>query len=297
MIKPVKVLLVDDKEDYCISLAGKARYSNIQIEYKLDWETGFEFLKKNPNIEFVILDGKGKKNADQETEKDNFFMQAKSDLDKYSLKIGKHIPYCLNTGFIDRFETVEGLVEIFGKSGDESDRMFNYIFDEISKSPSRTSRIIFEEPFLVFDQGIISPQYETLLVQIIECYENQDFRKKNLTILRDLLEAIFKSLGTQSIPCIPRVFFNEDGRPKLGLCARYMNDIDVDIKGRKLRLNKEVPKNIGWIFNKLKESTSAYSHLKDEDYARIPYLSNMFLLFELLEWLPTFVNNNYSNFR
>ena len=43
----IKVLLVDDKEDYCKSLSGPARHKNIQIVYNLDWETGSETLKND----------------------------------------------------------------------------------------------------------------------------------------------------------------------------------------------------------------------------------------------------------
>src|SRR5574343_93596 len=97
----IKVLLVDDKEDYCQSLVGVGRLSNLNIVYRLDWETGFEVLKNDPSIEFVILDGKGKIEEDQEVEKDNFVFKAIKDITQWSEKNKKHIPYCVNTGFIE----------------------------------------------------------------------------------------------------------------------------------------------------------------------------------------------------
>ncbi len=93
MPQPIKVLLVDDKEDYCKSLSGPARHYNLQIAYRLDWETGFEYLQKNPSIEFVILDGKGKAEADQEVEHESFALKAIKDIQEYGNKQNKQIPF------------------------------------------------------------------------------------------------------------------------------------------------------------------------------------------------------------
>ncbi|WP_282087961.1 hypothetical protein [Aquimarina algiphila] len=296
MSKPIKVLLVDDKKDYCESLSGVARGSNIKVEYKLDWETGFEVLKNDPTIEFVILDGKGKIEADQETERDNFAMKAMKDIDAYSVQIGKHIPYCVNTGFMERFESFVGNVEIFEKSKEDRDKMFIHITEEITKSEYRTARLKFEESFISFDKGIINNAHEHLLVQIIQAYEAKDFRKKNINVQRDLLEAIFISLGNDPIPCIPDKLFNQHGKPILGLCTRFMEDKPTRTnQGDEFKLNKAVSLNIKSAFRKLKESTSGYSHLSDEDTVKTPFLANMFLLMEVLEWLPEFVETNYKN--
>lgn len=291
MSKPIKVLLVDDKKDYCESLSGVARGSNIKIEYKLDWETGFEVLKNDPSIEFVILDGKGKIEADQETERDNFAMRAKDDIVNYSRQIGRHIPYCVNTGFMERFESFVGNVEIFEKNDKDREKMFSYITQEVAKSDYRTARLNYEEPFIAFDRGIINNAHEHLLVQIIQAFEANDFRKKNINVQRDLLEAIFLSLGNNPIPCIPEQLFHQNGKPILGLCTRFMEDRDAN--GHKL--NKGVPQEIKSAFRKLKESTSGFSHLSDEDIVKTPFLANMFLLMEVLEWLPEFVETNYKN--
>lgn len=290
MPKPLRVLLVDDKKDYCESLSGVARHNNIQLEYKLDWETGFEYLKNDPSIEFVILDGKGKIEADQETEKDNFVIRAMRDIDTYSTQIGKHIPYCVNTGFIDRFEALEDNVKIFEKKDSDRDLMFKYIAEQIAISNYRTARIDFEEAFVAFDKGIISRDFENVLVSIINAYKDRDYRKVNLNAQRDFLEGIFISLNRE-IPCIPPALFKGNGLPNHESCTRFMEDRDAN--GHKL--NKGVPQEIKSAFRKLKESTNGYSHLSDEDIVKTPFLANMFLLMEVLEWLPEFVETNYKN--
>ncbi|RCW93622.1 hypothetical protein [Winogradskyella arenosi] len=291
MSKPLRILLVDDKKDYCESLSGVARHNNIQLEYKLDWETGFELLRNDPTIEFVILDGKGKIEADQEVEKDNFALRAIKDLDAYAMQIGKHIPYCVNTGFIDRFESFEGNVQIYEKKDEDRDKMFTYIAQEIAKSDYRTARLKYEEPFRAFDKGIVSNTYEHLLVKIIQAYEAKDFRKRNINVQRDLLEAIYIGLNNP-IPCIPNGLFKDDGKPNHEWCTRFMEDRETN--GNKL--NKAIPQDIKSAFRKLKESTNRYSHIDDNEILKAPFSSNKFLLIEILEWLPIFVENNYKNY-
>lgn len=290
MSTTIKVLLVDDKEDYCKSLSGVARHKNLRIVYQLDWETGFEILKNDPSIEFVILDGKGKIEADQETEKDNFVIRAMRDIDDWSKENGLDIPYCVNTGFMERFEALEGNVKIFEKTDKDRDLMFGYIVDEVSQSEYRTLRMQFDESFSAFDKGILNIKNQHLLIDIIKAYNAQDYRKKNINVQRDLLEAIYISLNNP-IPCIPRQLFNHDGRPNHESCTRFMEDRDSH--GHKL--NKLVPQDIKSSFRKLKESTNRYSHLADNIELKAPFLANTFLLMEVLNWIPEFVEEHYKN--
>lgn len=296
MAIPIRVLLVDDKEDYCKSLSGPARHHNIQMVYNLDWETGFERLKNDPLIEFVILDGKGKIEADQETEKDNFVIKAMLDIDKYVKEVQKDIPYCVNTAFMERFEALEGNVTIFEKNDAQRDTMFQFIIDEVTQSKYRTSRLPFEEAFRAIDMGIISKANEALLVEIIEFFNNKDFRKKNMNVQRDLFEAILKSLNTP-IPCIPDSLFKDTGTPNHEWCTRYMEDRPTrDGNQTEHKINLPIPQSIKSAFRKLKESTNEYSHLSEETIVKIPFLANTFLLMEILEWLPGFAKTHYNNY-
>ena len=294
MAQPIKVLLVDDKEDYCMSLSGPARHKNIQIVYNLDWETGFETLKNDPNIEFVILDGKGKIEADQETEKDNFVMRAMKDIDEYSQKQGKDIPYCVNTGFMERFEALEGNVKIFEKNNEDRDLMFQYIIDEVEMSEYRTLRMEFNEPFKPFDIGIIDKTYEYLLIDILKTFRDKDYREKNLNVQRKLLEAIYISLH-DPIPCIPLTLFKESGKPILAWCTKFMEDKHtLDGNGKSHKINKNIPEVIKSSFRKLVDSTNGYSHVSEEPIAKYPFLANTFLIMEILVWLSEFIEEHYE---
>lgn len=290
MAATIKVLLVDDKEDYCKSLSGVARHKNLQVVYQLDWETGFELLKNDPSIEFVILDGKGKIDADQETEKDNFVIRAVRDIDNWSKENGVHIPYCVNTGFMERFEALEGNVKIFQKTDKDRELMFQYIFDDVSQSEYRTLRMQFDAPFMVFEKGILDVKNQHLLIDIIKAYNAKDYRKKNINVQRDLLEAIYVSLNNP-IPCIPPQLFKDNGKPNHESCTRFMEDRD----SYGYKLNKLVPQDIKSSFRKLKESTNRYSHLADDIELKAPFLANTFLLMEVLNWIPEFVEEHYKN--
>lgn len=295
MATVIKVLLVDDKEDYCQSLVGIGRQNNLNIVYELDWEKGFEILKNDPKIEFVILDGKGKIEEDQEVEKDNFVFRAIKDITQWTSQNKKFIPYCVNTGFIERFEALEGNAKIFQKTDKDRNEMFQFIKCEVEKTTYRTIRMQFNEPFIAFDKGIINKSYEHLLLEIITAYQNEDYAKKNLNTQRDLLEAIFISLR-DPITCIPPTLFYENGKPDLAKCTTYMEDrIVKDRHYKEQRLNKIISNDIKSSFRKLKESTNQFSHLADEIELKTPFLSNTFLLMEILEWLPKFIDENYEN--
>lgn len=131
-----------------------------------------------------------------------------------------------------------------------------------------------------------------LLVDIIQNIEDKNFAKKNLTTQRDLLEAIFKTLNNP-IPCIPNSFFNSlmNDKPNLEWCVMFLENRETrDAKGLSYKLNKNINKSIKAAFRKLKESTNEFSHLKEEDIVKYPFISNSFLLFEILNWLPVFAN-------
>lgn len=291
MADSIKVLLVDDKEDYCQSLAGVARFKGIQIVYKLDWETGFDILKADPFIEFVILDGKGKIEADQETEKDNFVVRAMVDIEDFSRSANRHIPYCVSTAFMERFEALEGNVAIFEKVDAHREKMLSHILAEVAKTEYRTLRMQYDEAFKAFDMRLVKKEYEKLLIKILKAYTKGDYRKTHINTQRDLLEGIFISMNSE-IPCIPNDFIDNRDLPNQEWCTRFMENREVN--GH--RINLPIPRTIKAAFRKLKESTNEYAHLSDKDLVKIPFLSNTFLLMEILAWLPDFAEEQYPDY-
>lgn len=226
--------------------------------------------------------------------RDNFVIRAMRDIDEFSNSILQDIPYCVNAGFMDRFETLHGNVKIFKKKGEDQTVMFQHIKSAVNTKEYRTFKKQFGEAFEVFDRGMISKNYQRLLMDVLQAYKEKDFRKRNVTVQRDFFEAILLNMN-RSIPFFPDDFIDRRHLPNQEWCVRY-------IEGRKLFVNDiEIPKhdknisqNIKSSFRKLKESVNGYSHLLDETIVKIPFLANTFLLLEILEWLPQFVAEYYK---
>lgn len=285
------ILWIDDdyktQEDF-ISFAEQLKIDITPFE---SHEEGMSSLETK-SYHAVILDAKVKKGKEDTTTGVAGLAASRDRL----IEINKdmYLPYFIFTGQPDYMKD-EMFVQSYGEfyiKGDDNEKLITDIISACEKHPEIQARKSFPEAFLVFDKGIIDKSYEHLLIEIITAYENQDYRKKNLTVQRDLLEAIFKSLNNP-VPCIPTVFFDvrKKNNPNLESCTRFMEDRDSS--GHKL--NKAVPQSIKSAFRKLKESTSEYSHLSDEVKLKIPFLANTFLLMEVLEWLPNFVKSNYPN--
>ncbi len=184
---------------------------------------------------------------------------------------------------------------IFEKNDAERDKMFKHIISEVENSKYRTLRIPYDEVFKVFDLQIISKAHEHLLLDIIKTYTDKDYSKKNIGLQRDLLEAIFKSLNNP-IPCIPNSFFDnrKNGKPNLEWATQFLENRPTG-PNRNDRLNIQIPPDIKAAFRKITESSNKLSHLTNEE-AKLPFLSNTFLLMEILSWLPEFVEKNYKNY-
>ena len=296
MDRIVKGLIVDDKLDYCESLCGAARNRNINLIYSLDWESGFIKLQEQKDIEFVILDGKGKIEEDQAVESEKFALRAIRDIDRFSKDSYRYLPFCVNTGYMDNFELFEDEVKIFEKADANREPMFDYLLAEVSKSGYHKARHLFPETFEIFDLNILEQKHQHLLIDFIKCLGDKDYRKKNVPVLRDLFEAVLKSLNNP-LPVIPDALFKDDGSPNLAHCVRFLEGRDTTAADGSTHLfNKSLPVGIQTILRKLKEDTSEYSHLNDNEIIKYEFLSNAYSMLELLVYIPKFAQENYSNY-
>ena len=292
--RPIKAFIIDDKQDYIDSLVISARKKRIILKSSRNLETGIDIIKNNKSIEFVILDGKcfvdEDKEASGQTAK-NIPIRAKSQIDDINRDQNRTIGYCVNTGFYDELhENFDGVFEIFKKDGSED--LLNYVIESVSQSETYKIKDKYWECFEVFDFETIDIQYEPLLLDILTSLEKKDYRKKNFSPMRDLFEASFQ--GLISIGCIPESFLNNNNLPNLEWCTRYIEQRSTnDSSGTSFQLSNPVPQEVKSIIRKLKESTSGYQHLGDDDILKIPFQSNSFLLMEYLIWLVTFHKEYY----
>jgi hypothetical protein len=306
-MKIYKVLWFEDEHENFQSIKDEALLENVQLIGYSNSEEGIPELRTNyKEYDAVLLDGlffkeEGQKGTDIDQ---TAFGEVAKVLNELKAK-GIIMPWFIFSGqpsFVkvknDMLEVLKDKTFANGKVFDKSkDEDFVELLNEIKiasdLNPIRKIKVENPEAFLPFDLNIIDKSYEVILIEIIIALQNGDYAKKNLNVQRDLLEAIYKTLNSP-IPCIPNSFFDntKNNKPNLEWCTRFLEDRDVS--GNKL--NKYVPQSIKSAFRKLKESTSEYSHLSEEAILKLPFLANTFLLMEILEWLPDFVEKNYKNY-
>lgn len=297
MAEIIKVLLIDDDIDYSTSLMGVGRTKGLKIVHETNWETGFLRLKKDPGIQFLILDGKCLLNEDQEDPKNNFLSKVLPELKVYEAQFHRPIPLCVNTGFLERFsEDQEGNSEVFGKGQDNSP-MFNYIREEVAKTDVYKYKLQYGPAFEVFSEDLILPVHLNNLYTILEALEGtRRIEKQLFEVIRELMEEIFKTLQAKFNHFQDfNVFFNADGRPNLSYCERYLCGLHVTDRnnGKNLKSEFHTPPHISRTITFVTTSSSILSHNYEDRYTKFIFISVANGLLEILSWIPGYLKKNY----
>lgn len=295
----LNILWIDDDYKTQEDFISFAEQDGIDIYPFESHEEGMESLYSKPNFYHgVILDAKVKKGKEDTVTNLEGLKASRDRL----IEINKdfYLPFFIFTGQPDYISN-----EMFSQSygdyyvkGDDNEKLIQDIIKACSKHDEAQAKKLHPEMFTAFDKGILPDSAKKLLIDIIHNIENKNFAKKNINTQRDLLEVIFKSLNNP-IPCIPNGFYNPsyNNKPNLEWCIMFLEDRETkDSNGQSFKLNKNISKNIKSSLRKVKESTNEFSHLKEEDIVKYPFLSNSFLLFEILIWLPEFVEEHYPNY-
>lgn len=286
------ILWIDDdyktQEDF-ISFAEQSKIDIIPFESHEEGMISLESTLYNA----VILDAKVKKGKNDTITNLEGLKASRDRL----IEINKdnYIPFFIFTGQPD-YTTNDMFSQSYGEfyiKGDDNEKLISDIIAACQKHPEIQAKKIHPEIFVPFEKVILPISSKNLLIDIILNVESKNFAKKNVNTQRDLLEVIFKSLNNP-IPCIPNSFYDatKKGKPNLEWCVRFLEDRETNNS----KLNKNINQNIKSAFRKLKESTSELSHLNDEELVKYPFLSNSYLLFEILTWLPEFVDEHYKNY-
>lgn len=291
------VLWIDDDYKTQEDFISFAEQLNIDITAFESHEEGMISLSVQ-SYHAVILDAKVKKGKD-DTKTGVAGLAASRDR---LIEINKdtYLPYFIFTGQPDYMKD-DMFVQSYGKfytKGDDNEQLIKDIILACEDHPEIQARKSYPEVFIPFDLNILGAKTKNLIIEVIKNLESKNYAKKNLTTQRDLLEAIFQSLNNP-IPCIPNSFFDctKSNKPNLEWCTMFLEDRDTrDANQQTFRLNKNINKSIKAAIRKVKESTNEFSHLKEEDVVKYPFLSNSYLLFEILIWLPQFTEAHYSNY-
>ena len=290
-----KILWIDDEYKKQIDFIGAAEQEDLDVVPFESHEEGIDELLKNPRYHAVILDAKVKHKKSDTVSNLNGLRASRDFLIDYNKT--NYLPYFIFTGQPD-YTTNEMFHQSFGEyftKGNDNEALFQAIIQSQTDRPEIQARKDFAESFVAFDKGILGNKEKKIFLEIISCFQEEDYRKKNMNTQRDFLEAIFCSLNNP-IPCIPPALLR-NGKPNQEWCTRFLEDRPTnDGNGREHRLNKDIPGDIKAAFRKLKESTNHYSHLNDETVVKFPFLANFYLLMEILCWLPEFVDEHYKNY-
>lgn len=292
----LKVLWIDDLYKTQQDIIGEAEQDDIDIIPFESHEEGINELKRNPTFDAVILDAKVKFKKENTVTDLNGLRASRDYLIEYNKTT--FLPYFIFTGEPD-YKKKEWFEQSFGKyyiKGKDNEKLFQDILKSQQGRPEFQARKDFPESFRSFDLGILGSSDKANFLEVIRCFGEQDYRKKNINSQRDLLEGIFIGLNNP-IPCIPNSFFN-NGKPNQEWCVRFLENRPTDdFNGETHRLDKNIPRDIKAAFRKLKESTNRYSHLNDEAEVKLPFLANFYLLLEVLCWLPEFCDEpEYRNY-
>ena len=295
----INILWIDDDYKMQEDFISFAEQDGIDIHPFESHEEGMASLKAKPNFyHAAILDAKVKNKKDDIVTGLDGLRASRDRL--VEMNKDQYLPFFIFTGQPD-YTSNEMFIQSYGKfyiKGEDNQILLDDIITACGNQPEIQARKSFPEAFKVFDKNILSCSSKNLLVDIIQNIEDKNYAKKNLTTQRDLLEAIFKALNNP-IPCIPNSFFSPamNNKPNLEWCAQFLENRDTrDANRQTFKLNKNINRSIAAGIRKIKESTNEFSHLKEEDIVKYPFLTNSFLLFEILIWLPEFVQEHYENY-
>lgn len=306
-----KVLWFDDEHETLEDIKDDCIVQDINLVGYENADEGLQALSANPKqYDAVILDGlffKSSENSGDDVSEEAF---GKVAMTLVTLKAqGVILPWFIYSGQKSFVKDNNTLVNVFkdeafanGKVFDKNnDKDLSELCDKIKEAanqqPYTKARQEYQEAFKAFNFGILERKHEHLLLDILVSNIEGDFRKKNINVQRDLLEAIWKSLHF-TIPCIPEGFFDnkKNNKPNHEWCTLFFENRAVRTNDGEHKINHSVSKGIGSTFRGLKESVNELSHLGDDEIVKLPFITNTHLLITILVWLPEFVTENYPNY-
>ena len=294
MSKKYNVLWIDDQHESLDAVHKTATDFDIKLWPYKSMNGGCGELEANlSKYDAVLLDAKFFENETDVpgTEDTRWVHQTKErirDLDKT-------LAYFVLTGQAKTYASPEfnnAFPHLFNKGVDEDeDELFKMLVDVCENRELTKLKCKYKECFEVFELGTIELRYQPLLIDVLISIENQDFRKKNFSVLRDLFEASL--LGLISIGCIPSAFLNNYGLPNHEWCAIYLEERETRLPDNSIhKINHSIPKANRAMIRKLKESLSENQHLGENEILKYEFLSNSNLMMEYLIWLA-FIHKTY----
>lgn len=303
-----KVLWFDDEHLELETIKEDARAYDIDLIGYSNAKEGIKELQNNFNLYYaVIVDGLF---FDSPEQRGNAFDNtAFGEVAKFlngEMAKGNLMPWFIFSGQPSFVKEKNDLVKVLadkdfnnGKVYDKNiDEDFIKLCNEIIKSANSIDKsrikIKYVDSFNVFSKKIVNSKYEHNLIEMLLCLEKKDYKKKNLNVIRDLLESIFLTL-MEDFECIPETFKNSNNKPNLEWCTRFLEGKPTNDAGKKeFKLEMEIPYYISSSIRYVKEISSVYSHLSENATVKTSFISASYSILEVLEWLPSFIEKNFD---
>jgi hypothetical protein len=244
-IRPIKVLLYEDKKEYQDSFKVAARAERIITEVVDNVEDLLETITSNPKkYQFIVLDARAylKEGQQEGTEDEANLTKILLELNKLKYTGGPTIPYCVNTGFADIKLRIKATIDcpIFEKGDEEN--LFKHIWATYNDTDNAKLRFKYPKVFEFVDSQFSDPNIEVLSSLLLnDKYTSAQLadRVNNLSTLRNISEHIMDILHNKYLNGIPDMSGNLGGR--LGAIAKHMfdtKDMPVHVHGTLISIRK-----------------------------------------------------------
>lgn len=295
----IKVLLIDDAEEYGYELKGVAAEKNIEVINYTNLQVALEENPLLQAIKFIILDAHCIKDEIDTAPDFDFLPTALLELEKIFTKNGRRIPFCINTGYAedDKLKRYHKTEKVFNKSSDISE-MLEYIIEMVNNDDEFQFKCANNEIFQLFELQILSPEHLKELIEVyksIKSYEPLEI-KSTIRRIRPIIETSFKKLKQTDNNLIPDSYFKNDEPNVSGIIYHLGGKKKYNKETERTEYHSErvLPDHVKVSLDCLYDITSKvamhdYTIKVSENIVKSCYYS----LLEYLYWLHTFYTNNY----
>jgi hypothetical protein len=284
MAKPINILLLDDKKEYCEGFKTRAQQQRILVDAVDNLENLLELLEENrKKYQFVVLDARAfaKEGQQEGSEHESHLFKAFREIKRIEQKYNRHISYCVNTGFADlKLNYSEEIIgcKVFGK-GNEDD-LLQFIWQSFNNKDSARLRANYSDVFNFADTYFDEANWEVLFSLLHkEKYESRNISDiiSSLSSLRRLTEHTLDIIFRHYLRQISGVIRSRSTRSSD--IINYLNDRGV-----------VPPQVFGGVVNILKTASNFGSHTPAEAVNIEDYPTNNSIkaltygYFEVVNW-------------
>lgn len=298
MERVIHAVLIDDEEQYSVALSGVAREHDIKITSFTNLQKAKEEIPEMSNVDFIILDGKCFVEEGQTAVDFDFVPEALMALTELQSKLGRYIPYCLNTGFVERLQRYKQRMPVFEKVTDQ-DKLFQFIRGTVEKEEDYQIHCEYSSVYEVFKLQLLPAELKGELTETFKEVKRNNPKdyKNTLRRMRPVVEAVLKQLNEIDEYLIPAGLFKK-GEPNVsGIIYHLAGKPKFNKDSGELEFYAEqvLPEHIYYSVSALYDITSKVAmHAYNKEITEYLVKSCLFALLEFLIWYRGFYVQYYK---